>query len=114
MNVEDIAEIAYALHVRSCQLFGDLTHSTYRDNEADAKARFRAGIDFHLANPKASAKAAHESWMAARTAEGWAPGAKKDIRARSHPQLVPWAEVPQHRRMQYDMIATVVRTLRDE
>jgi RyR domain len=112
MNTEDITEIAHALHVRSCQLFGDLTHSPYRDNESEAMARFRAGIEFHLENPKASAQDAHASWMAARKAEGWTFGEKKDLRERRHPMLVPWADVPQHRRLQYELIATVVRTLR--
>ncbi len=40
----------------------------------------------------------HERWRRARRAAGWAHGAARDDAERRHPDLVPWAELPEERR----------------
>jgi hypothetical protein len=44
------------------------------------------------------ARREHERWMAARKLAGWRNGALRDDAARVHPDLVPFAELPEERR----------------
>jgi hypothetical protein len=43
----------------------------------------------------------HEHWAAQRMAEGWRYGPRRDDQAKTHPDLVPYAELPESEK-EYD------------
>jgi RyR domain len=52
----------------------------------------------------------HDNWVAARLADGWTLG-PKDLAARTHPDLVPFAELPEERRVAARMFLLIVAAM---
>jgi hypothetical protein len=63
-----------------------------------------------LALTEQLAENAHDVWARQRLAEGWTFGPARDDVTRKHPDLVPYAELPDSEK-QYDR-ATAMETLR--
>ena len=56
------------------------------------------------------AENAHDHWALERMSQGWQWGARRDDGARTHPDLVPYAELPEGEK-EYDR-KTALETLR--
>jgi hypothetical protein len=74
---------------------------TDRDYVVSSVAEARRGI---------TPAAHHDNWVAARTADGWAPGPKNPA-ARTHPDLMPFAQLPQDRRVAARMFLLIVTAM---
>lgn len=61
---------------------------------------------------EALAKTQHSSWIRERTTEGWRYGEKYDRRAKTHPMLRPWQELPEkYRKVDTDTPQTFLEEL---
>lgn len=56
------------------------------------------------------AENAHDIWAARRLAEGWTCGPRRDDQTKQHPDLVPYADLPESER-EYDR-GTAMETLK--
>ena len=56
------------------------------------------------------AENAHDQWARKRIAEGWTYGPKRDDKKKTHPDLVPYRELPESEK-EYDR-TTVTETLK--
>ncbi|MFD6638317.1 RyR domain-containing protein [Micromonospora chalcea] len=56
-------------------------------------------------------EALHEAWCEFKRAEGWTYGPEKDADARTHPCLVPYADLPQAERRKDAVFAAIVAAL---
>jgi ryanodine receptor 2 len=63
-----------------------------------------------LALTERLAENAHDVWAARRMAEGWTYGPQRDDAAKDHPDLVPYADLPESEK-QYDR-STAMETLK--
>lgn len=59
-----------------------------------------------LALTERLAEHAHDVWAARRMAEGWTYGPKRDDAAKRHPDLVPYADLPESEK-EYDRRAAM-------
>ncbi|KKN38243.1 hypothetical protein LCGC14_0755510 [marine sediment metagenome] len=53
------------------------------------------GVQYALRNPNASAEENHENWMKMKISQGWVYGEKKDFNKKTHPDLVPFNDLPE-------------------
>jgi hypothetical protein len=53
------------------------------------------GVRFLLDNPGATAEENHTNWMKKKLEQGWVYGESKDPEKRTHPDLVPYNQLPQ-------------------
>ena len=53
----------------------------------------------------------HEAWCAAKRAQGWTYGPVKDRVARTHPNLVPYGELPEHQQVKDRLLAAITAAL---
>lgn len=53
----------------------------------------------------------HEGWCDFKWAHGWTLGKVKDEQAKTHPLLVPYAELPESQRIKDDLFVAIVRAL---
>lgn len=53
----------------------------------------------------------HQSWCDFKTADGWAFGAVKDADRKTHPCLVPYADLPTEQRVKDHLFQVIVDTL---
>jgi len=55
----------------------------------------RNGVRFMLENPGVTPEVNHNNWMKKKTEQGWVYGETKDFEKKTHPDLVPFAELPE-------------------
>lgn len=72
----------------------------------------RAGVEHARAG--ATPEELHESWCAQKRADGWTYGPVKDAEAKTHPCLVPYADLPAAQRVKDALFGAIVATLVDE
>ena len=93
-----IARVAHELNMSYCQSLGDYTQLPWEQAPEWQQKSAIAGVEFHLANPNATPKDSHDSWMKEKKDDGWVWGEIKDYEAKTHPCMVPYDELPQEQR----------------
>jgi hypothetical protein len=60
----------------------------------DQKEALTDGVKFMLENPDITPKESHENWCRMKTRQGWVYGNVKDFEKKTHPDLVPYEDLP--------------------
>lgn len=90
----EIARIAHDVNRAYRCALGEDAGPTWDEAPEWERASVLAGVMFHLSKPWKGPESSHEAWMAHKLAEGWQYGPTKDVEAKTHPCLVPFAELP--------------------
>jgi len=69
------------------------------------------GVEHALKHPDATPEDMHNNWMAEKIADGWVYGEVKDPVAKTHPCMVPHAELPEFQRKKDALFLAIVRAL---
>lgn len=113
MKREAIAAACHAINAAYCAAIGDNSQPAWDEAPEWQKASALAGVDMHLANPDATPEQSHESWLAAKVADGWAWGEAKDPEKKLHPCVKPYAELPVEQKVKDYLFKATVATLKD-
>jgi hypothetical protein len=109
--VEEIARVCHEANRAVQTLLGDPAPSPAWDDAPDWQRESAvAGVREALVG--ADPAGLHEAWCAAKRANGWTYGPVKDPAARTHPCLVPYAELPEGERIKDRLFMAVVDALR--
>lgn len=73
-----------------------------------------AGVQFRLDNPDAGPEASHESWLAAKAADGWVYGEEKNEKKKTHPCIKPFAELPPAQQFKDVLFSNIVASFAPE
>ena len=71
------------------------------------------GVRFRMENPNTPPSHQHNQWMSEKLANGWTYGPVKDPSLKTHPSLVPYAQLPETERRKDQLFAVIVRVLVD-
>ena len=96
---ELLARLAH-LCWRCYQLGAGQTHNEPTLDNIESQ---KNGWKFFHENPKATAEDNHKNWMEHKLALGWKYAPIKNIEKKEHPDLVPYAELPEVERVKDDM-----------
>lgn len=114
MNQEQLAELVHELNRLITAALGEAPQPHW----ADAPQRMRDDtlhlIRHTLAHPDKSAEDDHVEWMRVKAAAGWVYGPVKDEVARTHPLLVPYAELPAGQRLKNRALPALILALARE
>ncbi|GER16683.1 RyR domain-containing protein [Variovorax boronicumulans] len=88
-----IAALAHTINAGYCAALGDTSQVPWEDAPQWQKDSAVLGVNLHINNPSAGAEASHESWLAAKAADGWVYGDVKDEVAKTHPCFKPFVEL---------------------
>lgn len=110
-RIEEIAQVCHEANRSYCSTIGD--HSQVDWYHAPAWQRSSAidGVQFHIANPGASASASHENWLKEKERDGWGYGPEKDTVLKTHPCFVPYNQLPLAQRRKDYLFKAVVESL---
>lgn len=75
------------------------------------KESTRAGVAWRLANPKAPPSAQHDQWIAQKKAAGWKYGRTRSGVRKTHPLMVPYADLPEVERRKDALVSAVIDAL---
>lgn len=112
MKILAIAKVAHAINAAYCLSLGDASVPAWADATEQHQQSLLAGVEMHLANPDATPEQSHESWLAAKLADGWTYGEVKDEAAKTHPCCLPYEELPATQKSKDYLFRAVVHALK--
>lgn len=112
MKISLIAAIAYSINVAYCASMGD-EQLAWDDAPESVKKGIESGVEFHLNNPNTTPEQSHEEWLRDKEANGWVYDEVKDINNKTHPNIVPYSELPPEQRAKDHLFKATVNLLKD-
>lgn len=110
-HIEACAKAAHEANRLYCASIGDHSQVAWSDAPDWQKDSSRKGVVGALAGN--TPEQAHESWLAEKRSAGWIYGTEKDPTAKTHPCMVPYADLPQEQRAKDAIFVAVVRAVAD-
>jgi hypothetical protein len=111
----DIARIAEVMHeaMRAWQKANGQTPSPpWRRAPKWMKESSQTSVVWRIANPNASVSAQHEQWVEQKKADGWKFGKVKDAAKKTHPMMIPYAQLPEFEKRKDALVHAVVDALK--
>ncbi len=94
MNIEQTAKVCHQANKAYCEANQDFSQSNWEDADDNIKASAIKGVQYFIDNPGSNMPAdMHESWTEAKLADGWVYGETKDLKTKTHPNLVEYEEL---------------------
>jgi hypothetical protein len=109
LGVQDIARMTHEVNRAYCESIGD--HSQVAWADAPTWQRDSAVKGVWAAIRGDTPEQLHEGWSQVKLLDGWKYGPVKDAEAKTHPCLVPYAELPAEQRVKDYLFKAVVTTL---
>ncbi len=106
-----IAMMCHAANREWCYLHGDTSQKPWAEAEEWQRESAIAGVQYRLANPRASTDAQHNAWMADKIKDGWVFGPVKDDTEKTHPCMVPYNELPDFQQQKDKIFCAIVDAL---
>ena len=91
---EDAARLLHNWTRAYCMVIGDPPNDPWTTAPEQQKQSARDAINFVLQNPEVSSEEMHQEWMRARKEAGWVHGPVKNEDLKTHPNLVPYDDLP--------------------
>lgn len=114
MKAEIVAKICHETNRAYCETLGDMSQLKWEEAPAWQRESAIKGVEFRIANPKATPADMHESWMKEKFESGWSYGPIKDPEKKQHPCMQPYEKLPlEQRRKDYLFSAVVIACLTD-
>lgn len=105
------AEAAHEANRAYCASIGDDTQVEWSEAEEWQRESAVAGVRGVIEGN--TPEQSHESWLAFKEADGWVHGEVKDAEAKTHPCMVPYAELPDEQKAKDDIFVATVREALD-
>jgi hypothetical protein len=107
---EEVARVVHEANRALQDIDGDESPSPPWASE-DPAVRALTVHGVALARSGLPAGALHEAWCAGKRAQGWTYGAVKSSTAKTHPCLIPYAELPGHQQAKDRVLHAIVTAL---
>jgi hypothetical protein len=107
-----IATVAHSLNAALQAALGEKVESWGAVPEEIRQSTI-AGVTYNLENPDVTPEQGHEAWLKYRAAQGWVYGEVKDLEAKTHPNMVPFDELPITQRLKDHLFRATVHALKD-
>lgn len=117
MKEDQVIQVARATHEmnrRYCQLIGDHSQVPWEKAPQWQRDSATAGVESILDGTATSSEDQHELWMKHKLADGWTYGEVKDAEKKTHPCMVPYAELPASQRAKDKIFRAVVEGLLED
>ena len=108
-SAEQVAQVCHEANRVLQRLAGQKVSLPWASASPSERASAVAGVGF--ARQGTSHEALHRAWCAHKIAEGWQWGPVKDERAKRHPCLVPYDQLPGEERIKDAVFAAIVQAM---
>ena len=108
-HVERIARICHAVNRVYCQSIGDWSQPAWENALEWQKDSAIEGVKYLFHNPEASPEDSHNCWVATKEVHGWTYGLAKDAGAKTHPCMVPYAQLPEEQKVKDELFHSIVK-----
>lgn len=110
LTINDVARVCHEAN-RAVQLaLGEENPSAPWD-ETSVETQDSAVDGVRNALSGATPEQSHENWLKFKLDHGWVFGPVKDESAKTHPLIVPYADLPEEQRVKDDLFIAIVKAL---
>lgn len=110
-KVQAIAAVCHEANRMYCAIHGDMSQPSWDSAPDWQRKSAEAGVQQILNDPETTPEESHLNWCRQKVADGWTYGPKKDPSIKTHPCLVPYAELPEEQQRKDALFGAVVRAL---
>jgi hypothetical protein len=110
-KIDSIAMICHTANKAWCEANGDFSQRDWSSATDWQRDSAIAGVQFKIDNPDAGDDEQHNSWMAAKVSDGWRFGDVKDEEKKTHPCIVPYAELSEFQQKKDALFVAIVKAL---
>lgn len=111
-TLEHIAKVCHEANSALREILGEDPNPRYEDAPFEMRQSVVRGIMLRIEHPETTPEAQHEAWRADYVRDGWTWGPVKDREAKTHPCLVPYAELPEGQRMKDYVYCAIVDAMK--
>lgn len=111
MEIIDIAKVTHEANRAYCRTLGDESQLPWELAPEWQRKSACNGVAAVLSGEAKTPEDQHESWMRDKIADGWVFGEHKDAEKKTHPCLVPYAQLPVEQRLKDHLFRAVVVAL---
>lgn len=109
MEVQVIAEVCHQANRVIQRHNGDLISLPWDEESAETRASVVDGVQNVISG--ATPEQSHENWLQFTNNHGWRYGAVKDEEAKTHPLIVPYADLPPEQKVKDALFVGIVKAL---
>lgn len=110
-QIVSIAKVCHAANKSYCEGIGDTSHKNWEETPTEIQQSAINGVTFRLSNPDVTPEQMHGNWMKDKIAAGWVHGETKDLEKKTHPNLVPYEQLPEAERKKDSLFSAIVGAL---
>lgn len=114
LSVEELARVCHEANRAYCEALGDHSQKPWAEADEWQHDTVRNGVQFRLDNPNEYASASHDNWLRVKSREGWVYGPVKDEKAKTHPCIMAFEELPIALQRKDRMFCAIIDALRGE
>lgn len=114
MTIEEIARVCHEVNRAYCAALGDNSQVAWESAPDWQRESAANGVRLHLTHPDSTPADSHENWLAEKVADGWVFGVTKDADAKTHPCVVPFAELPVEQQAKDFIFRATVKALDEQ
>lgn len=92
--IRQMARTAHEMNRAYCKAMGDESQVPWDEAPKEIQDSAIQGVLFRMVNVNATPEDSHNSWSAFKVANGWVYGEEKNMEKKTHPCLVPYADLP--------------------
>jgi DNA-binding transcriptional MerR regulator len=112
LDATDIAQVIYAANREVQIITGDPRPSPdWYDAPEYQRRETIASVNEAISDPARTAEQNHQGWYDRLVAEGWTHGEVKDAEAKTHPDLLPFDQLPKEEQLKDRLFIAIVRAL---
>jgi hypothetical protein len=108
-NAYRAARAAYEANRVYCAAIGDPVAQPWIQLTDKQQTGYLRAVEFVINNWNASPADQHDKWMEARRAEGWKYGPVKNDLDKTHPNFVPYDQLPTQQKAKDDLFRAIVK-----
>ena len=113
MRIENIALMCHELNRAYCQMIGKDIPPPWHEAFEDHKKCVIEGVRFVMLNDPTPIES-HENWMHCKNRQGWKYGPVKDEKAKTHPNMVEYKDLPQEQKIKDIMFLAMVKMMQGD
>ncbi len=107
-----IAKLCHEVNRQFCAgVTQDFSHKPWDDAPAWQRQSVYSGVVHYLENPGLTPEQSHQAWLDYKVADGWTFGNTKNAAAKTHPNLVPFAQLHIHERAKDALFTAICKTM---
>lgn len=106
-----IARVCHEANRAYCISIGDNSQPEWDEAPEWQRASAIAGVQHILNDPETTPEESHLSWSRQKLEDGWSYGEIKSPALKTHPCLVPYAQLPEEQQRKDALFGAVVRAL---